>query len=43
MGQPTRWRHTQGLEVEGCDMSADMLAMCRRQAAVAGLTPTLYE
>lgn len=33
----------EGLEVEGCDISADMLAMCRRQAAVAGVTPTLYE
>ncbi|GAB3948439.1 hypothetical protein GCM10029976_079600 [Kribbella albertanoniae] len=31
----------EGLEVEGCDISADMLAMCRR--AVAGVTPTLYE
>ncbi len=33
----------EGLEVEGCDISADMLAMCRRQAAVAGVTPTLDE
>ncbi|WP_165956948.1 class I SAM-dependent methyltransferase [Kribbella antibiotica] len=31
----------EGLEVEGCDISADMLAWCRRDAG--GLTPTLYE
>jgi SAM-dependent methyltransferase len=31
-----------GLEVEGCDISADMLAMCRENGARYGLTSTLY-
>jgi SAM-dependent methyltransferase len=32
-----------GLDVEGCDVSADMLAQCRRLAAAEGLEPTLSE
>ena len=31
-----------GLDVEGCDISEDMLALCREAAAREGLTPTLY-
>jgi SAM-dependent methyltransferase len=31
-----------GLDVDGCDVSADMLAECRRLAAADGLEPTLY-
>ncbi len=31
-----------GLDVDGCDISPDMLAECRRQAASDGLAPTLY-
>ena len=31
-----------GLDVDGCDVSPDMLAECRRLAATAGLEPTLY-
>lgn len=31
-----------GLDVDGCDVSADMLAECRRLAAAEGLAPTLY-
>jgi SAM-dependent methyltransferase len=31
-----------GLDVDGCDMSADMLAGCRRRGAQKGLTPNLY-
>ncbi|WP_405061502.1 class I SAM-dependent methyltransferase [Kribbella sp. NBC_01505] len=33
----------EGLAVEGCDISADMLAMCRREGVHRGLEPTLYE
>ncbi|MGW6280078.1 class I SAM-dependent methyltransferase [Kribbella sp. NPDC055071] len=33
----------EGLEVEGCDISGDMLARCREQAAGLGLQPVLYE
>jgi SAM-dependent methyltransferase len=33
----------EGLEVEGSDISADMLAMCRREAEPAGLAPRLYK
>jgi SAM-dependent methyltransferase len=29
--------------VDGCDVSADMLALCSEQAAREGLSPTLYE
>jgi SAM-dependent methyltransferase len=32
-----------GLDVDGCDVSADMLALCSEQAAREGLSPTLYE
>jgi SAM-dependent methyltransferase len=31
-----------GLDVDGCDLSPDMLALCRQQAARDGLTPNLY-
>ena len=31
-----------GLDVEGCDVSADMLGECRRLAAAEGLEPALY-
>jgi SAM-dependent methyltransferase len=31
-----------GLDVDGCDVSADMIALCREQAGREGLTPTLY-
>lgn len=31
-----------GLQVDGCDISADMLALCRQQASQAGFTPALY-
>jgi SAM-dependent methyltransferase len=31
-----------GLDVDGCDISEDMLACCRDQAAREGLTPRLY-
>lgn len=31
-----------GLDVDGCDISADMLAMCRASATSQGLTPHLY-
>ena len=32
-----------GFDVEGCDVSPDMLALCRQHAARDGLTPRLYE
>jgi SAM-dependent methyltransferase len=32
-----------GLDVDGCDVSADMLARCREQAEREGLSPRLYE
>jgi SAM-dependent methyltransferase len=31
-----------GLDVDGCDISGDMLALCRERAEREGLTPTLY-
>ena len=31
-----------GLDVDGCDISPDMLALCRDAAAREGLTPNLY-
>jgi SAM-dependent methyltransferase len=31
-----------GLDVDGCDVSEDMLALCREAAAREGLTPSLY-
>jgi SAM-dependent methyltransferase len=31
-----------GLDVDGCDVSADMLALCRERAEREGLSPTLY-
>src|SRR6187399_669663 len=31
-----------GLDVEGCDVSEDMLARCRERAEREGLTPTLH-
>ena len=32
-----------GLDVEGADSSPEMLAICRRKAAEAGLSPVLYQ
>ena len=32
-----------GLDVDGCDLSPDMLALCREQAERDGLAPTLYQ
>jgi SAM-dependent methyltransferase len=32
-----------GLDVDGCDLSADMLAHCRQLAATDGLEPQLYQ
>jgi SAM-dependent methyltransferase len=32
-----------GLDVDGCDVSADMLALCREKAEAEGLSPVLYE
>lgn len=32
-----------GLEVDGCDYSGDMLALCREKAAAEGLAPDLYQ
>jgi len=32
-----------GLDVDGCDVSADMLALCSEEATREGLSPTLYE
>jgi SAM-dependent methyltransferase len=31
-----------GLDVDGCDVSADMIALCREQAEREGLSPTLF-
>src|SRR5262245_32612647 len=31
-----------GLEVDGCDVSADMIALCRTRAESEGLSPTLF-
>ena len=31
-----------GLDVDGCDVSADMIAMCAEKAAREGLSPSLY-
>jgi SAM-dependent methyltransferase len=31
-----------GLDVDGCDVSADMIALCREKAAREGLSPNLY-
>ncbi len=31
-----------GLDVDGCDVSADMIARCREKAEAAGLSPTLF-
>lgn len=31
-----------GLDIDGCDVSADMLALCREQAEREGLEPRLY-
>ena len=31
-----------GLDVDGCDVSADMLALCRERAAGEGLSPRLF-
>jgi SAM-dependent methyltransferase len=31
-----------GLDVDGCDVSADMVAACREKAAREGLSPTLF-
>lgn len=32
-----------GLDVDGCDLSPDMLALCREKAAREGLAPRLYQ
>jgi SAM-dependent methyltransferase len=32
-----------GLDVDGCDLSADMLALCRERAERDGLAPNLYQ
>jgi SAM-dependent methyltransferase len=32
-----------GLDVDGCDVSADMLALCSAEAEREGLSPTLYQ
>lgn len=32
-----------GLDVDGCDISHDMLALCRHRAAAEGLSPRLYQ
>jgi SAM-dependent methyltransferase len=32
-----------GVDVDGCDLSGDMLHFCRQQAAREGLVPNLYE
>jgi SAM-dependent methyltransferase len=32
-----------GLDVDGCDLSPDMLALCREQATRAGLSPVLMQ
>jgi len=32
-----------GLDVDGCDVSADMLTLCRERAEREGLSPNLYE
>ena len=34
---------SQGIEIEGVDVSPEMLAICRRKAEMSGLTPVLYE
>ncbi len=31
-----------GLDVDGCDVSADMVGLCREKAAREGLSPTLF-
>jgi SAM-dependent methyltransferase len=31
-----------GLDVDGCDVSADMIALCRERAERAGLSPSLF-
>src|SRR5215211_6418032 len=31
-----------GLDVDGCDVSADMIALCREHAERAGVAPTLF-
>jgi SAM-dependent methyltransferase len=31
-----------GLDVDGCDVSADMIALCREKSAREGLSPTLF-
>jgi SAM-dependent methyltransferase len=31
-----------GLDVDGCDISTDMIALCRERAESEGLSPTLY-
>src|SRR5436190_19140465 len=35
--------HQAGLDVEGADSSPEMLAICRRKAAEAGLSPVLHQ
>src|SRR5215212_8813174 len=31
-----------GLDVDGCDVSADMVALCQEKAAAEGFSPTLF-
>src|SRR5207344_277757 len=33
----------EGIEIDGVDVSPDMLAVCRAKASALGLDPTLYE
>lgn len=33
----------EGLDVDGCDISRDMLALCDHKARTQGLSPRLYE
>ena len=33
----------EGIDVDGVDVSPEMLALCRRKAEIAGLQPTLYQ
>jgi 2-polyprenyl-3-methyl-5-hydroxy-6-metoxy-1,4-benzoquinol methylase len=32
-----------GVDIDGCDISGDMLRQCRDKAAAQGLTPRLYQ
>jgi SAM-dependent methyltransferase len=51
--RPSTWRAVRaacfipylqaGLDVDGCDISPDMLALCRDRAEREGLSPNLYQ